>query len=102
MSSPGATVDVGWLVPDQYGRLTVGEFDFAGYGFEATLGCVFNQEWYLVPDRAVVQVRVFFGDDCFDVRAGNSGQPLGQVVDNSHKGPWFVFPRHKAKRPNRS
>lgn len=54
----------------------------------------FNKDRHVVPDGAVIEEAVFFGDHVFDDGALFLGEALRQPVDNSHEGPHFGFVCH--------
>lgn len=54
----------------------------------------FHEDRHVIPDRAVIEDAVFFGDHVFDDGARFLGEALRQPVDNSHEGPHFGFVCH--------
>lgn len=61
---------------------------------EAELRRPFNQDWDIVPDRAVVEQFVFFCYDVFYDGTFSVGEAGGKAVDDCHEGPDFGFICH--------
>ena len=61
---------------------------------EAELGGPFNQDGDVVPDGAVVEQFVLFGNDFLYGRPLFIGETFGQAVHDFHEGPGFRFFGH--------